>query len=209
MFIEECVTETGFSFSRDVPELPERRSTERHLKILRVGTLIVGERRELCLVRNVSAGGVSAHVYSKLQPGEPLMVELKASQPVQGRVIWVRDSNAGIQFDAPIEVSDLLANPAVLENGWRPRSPRVEIDCLATLRAGFRTHWVQARDISQGGIKVEVDEPPEAGAPVVVDIDGLGAIAGVVRWSRGTECGIAFNELVPFGELIAWLKNGK
>jgi hypothetical protein len=209
MFVEDCVVETGFSFSHAVPPPPERRQNERHLKILRVGTLIVDGRRELCLIRNISAGGVMAHVYSRLQPGAPVSVELKTSQPVSGRVIWFRDSNAGIKFDAPIEISDLLANPPVLENGWRPRTPRVEIDCLATLRAGYRTYWVQARDISQGGIKVEADEPPEPDTEVVLDLEGLGAVSGVVRWSRDTSCGIAFNQLIPFGELIAWLKSLK
>jgi hypothetical protein len=209
MFVEECVVETGFSFSRAVPAPPERRQSERHLKILRVGTLVVGGRRELCLIRNISAGGIMAHVYSRLTPGEPASVELKASQPVAGRVIWVRESNAGIQFDAPIEISELLANPAVLDNGWRPRTPRVEIDRMATLRAGYRTYWVHTRDISQGGIKVEADEPPEPGAEIVIDLEGLGALCGVVRWSRGTGCGIAFNELIPFAELIAWLKSGE
>jgi hypothetical protein len=207
MFIEECVTETGFSFSHAVPAPPERRTSERHLKILRVGTLIVDERRELCLIRNISAGGLMAHVYSRLEPGEPVSVELKTRQPVEGRVIWVRESNAGIQFEAPIEIAELLANPPVLDNGWRPRTPRVEIDRMATLRAGYRTYWVHARDISQSGIKVEADEPPEAGSEIVIDLEGLGTIAGVVRWSRGTGCGIAFNEIVPFAELIAWLKS--
>lgn len=207
MFIEECVTETGFSFSHAVPAPPERRTSERHLKILRVGTLIVDERRELCLIRNISAGGLLAHVYSRLEPGEPVSVELKTRQPVTGHVIWVRESNAGIQFDAPIEIEELLANPPVLENGWRPRTPRVEIDRMATLRAGFRTYWVHARDISQSGIKVEADEPPEPGAEIVIDLEGLGTLAGVVRWSRGTGCGIAFNEVIPFSELIAWLKS--
>jgi hypothetical protein len=208
MFVEECVVETGFSFSHAVPAPPERRRSERHLKILRVGTLIAGGRRELCLIRNISAGGLMAHVYSPLEPGEPVSVELKTAQPVAGQVIWVRESNAGIRFDAPIEIADLLANPAVLDNGWRPRTPRVEIDRMATLRAGFRTHWVQARDISQSGIKVEADEPPEPGAAIVIDLEGLGALPGVVRWTRGTACGIAFNQLIPFGELIAWLKSG-
>lgn len=208
MFIEECVTETGFSFSQAVPAPPERRYNERHVKILRVGTLIVDGRRELCLIRNVSAGGLMAHVYSRLEPGEPVSVELKTRQPVSGHVIWVRESNAGIKFEAPIEIEELLANPPVLDNGWRPRTPRVEIDRMATLRAGFRTYWVHARDISQSGIKVEADEPPEPGSEVVIDLEGLGALAGVVRWSRGTGCGISFNDVIPFAELVAWLKSG-
>ena len=98
MFAEDRAVETGFSFSNAVPMPPERRSDERLIKILRVGTLIIDGRRELCLIRNISAGGVMAHVYSKLSPGQPVTIELKATQPVAGHVVWMRDANAGIQF---------------------------------------------------------------------------------------------------------------
>lgn len=208
MFVEDRAVETGFSFSNAVPLPPERRGDERLIKILRVGTLIIDGRRELCLIRNISAGGVMAHVYSRLTPGQPVTVELKATQPVGGHVVWVRDANAGIQFDTPMDVADLLANPAVLDNGWRPRTPRVEIDRMATLRAGARTYWVHARDISQSGVKVECDHPPAAETEIVVALEGLRPRAGTVRWSNDDTCGIAFNQLIPFGELIDWLKGG-
>jgi hypothetical protein len=208
MFAEERIAETGFSFSRAVPAPPERRGAERLIKILRVGTLVVDGRRELCLIRNISAGGVMAHVYSQVAPGQRVMVELRARHPVPGRVIWTRECNAGIQFDAAVDVAELLATPAVLDNGWRPRTPRVEIDRMATLRAGARTWWVDARDISQSGIKVDTDRPPEPGTEVVVALEGFRPLAAIVRWSKDDCCGIAFNALIPFGELIDWLKKG-
>jgi PilZ domain-containing protein len=206
MFAEEPAIETGFSFSHAVPAPPERRGSERHLKILRVGTLVIAGRRELCLIRNISAGGVMAHVYSRLSPGERVTVELKASQPVAGRVVWTRGGNAGVQFDAAMDVAELLANPQLLDNGWRPRTPRVEIDRMATLRAGARTGWVHARDISQSGAKVEADEAPAPGEEVVLTLDGFRPLHGAVRWQDGGHCGIAFNQMIPFGELIDWLK---
>lgn len=206
MFTEERVVETGFSFSNQVPSPPERRRDDRHLKILRVGTLIVDGRRELCLIRNISAGGVMAHVYSPVIAGQRVAIELKSHQPVDGRVIWVRDANAGIQFDTVMDVAELLANPQVLDNGWRPRTPRVEVDRMATLRVGAKTHWVHARDISQSGVKVETDQPLEPGTEVVVTLEGFRPVHGVVRWSAGGHCGLAFNHLIPFGELIDWLK---
>lgn len=209
MFAEDRAVETGFSFSNAVPLPPERRGDERLIKILRVGTLIIDGRRELCLIRNISAGGVMAHVYSKLRPGQPLTIELKATQPVGGHVVWVRDAEAGIQFDTAMDVAELLANPAVLDNGWRPRTPRVEIDRMATLRAGARTYWVHARDISQSGVKVETDNPPAADTEIMVALEGLRPLAGIVRWSSDTACGIAFNQLIPFGELIEWLKGAR
>jgi len=206
MYLEDRIVETGFSFSSEVPAPPERRGAERHIKILRVGTLVVDGRRELCLIRNISAGGVMAHVYSCFDPGQRVTVELKTSQPVTGRVVWVRGGNAGIQFDAAMDVAELLANPRVLDNGWRPRTPRVEVDRMATLRIGARTSWVQARDVSQSGVKIETCTPPAAGEEVVVTLEGLPPRHGVVRWQTENFCGIAFNQLIPFGELIDWLK---
>lgn len=210
MYLEDHVVETGFSFSNDVPQPPDRRSTERHIKILRVGTIVVDGRRELCLIRNISAGGVMAHVYSQLTPGQRVSIELKTSQPVAGRVVWTRGGNAGIQFDTSVDVAELLATPQGVDNGWRPRTPRVEIDRMATLRVGARTCWVHARDISQSGVKIEAeaDEAPAAGDEVVITLEGFRPLAGVVRWAADGACGISFNGLIPFGDLIDWLKQG-
>jgi PilZ domain len=90
------------------------------------------------------------------------------------------------------------------------RERPVEIDRMATLRIGARTFWVQARDISQSGVKIEADAPPAPGKEVVLTLDGFRPLHGVVRWESGDHCGIAFNQLIPFAELIDWLKrNGE
>ncbi len=211
MYLEDRVVETGFSFSNDVPQPPERRSNERHIKILRVGTVVVDGRRELCLIRNISAGGLMAHVYSQLMPGQRVSIELKSGQPVTGRVVWTRGGNAGIQFDTAMDVAELLAAPQGVDNSWRPRTPRVEIDRMATLRAGARTDWVHARDISQSGVKIEAEAEaaPAVGDEVVITLEGFRPLPGVVRWSADGACGISFNQLIPFGDLIDWLKRGK
>ena len=206
MLAENQILETSFSFSDQVPTPPERRESERYVTILRVGVLVIEGRRELCLIRNISAGGLMAHVYSPVEPGQRVVVELKSNQQIEGQVHWVRDADAGIAFDAKVDVSQMLANPAVLDNGWRPRLPRVEIDRLATLRVGARTYWVHTRDISQGGVKIETDQPLETGAEVVVTLENLRPLAGTVRWQKGRACGISFNDLLKFDELIGWLK---
>jgi hypothetical protein len=206
MYAARQIEETSFSFSEQTPMPCERRRQERHIRILRVGVLFLDGRRELCLIRNISSGGLMAHVYSAVKEGEPVTVELKTNQRVCGRIAWTEGSDAGIAFDAPVDIVELLANPPVLGNGWKPRSPRVEIDRAATVRVGARTRWVRTRDISQSGVKVELDQPLDIGGDVVVTLESLGPIAGVVRWQDGPVCGIEFNQLIPFGELIEWLK---
>lgn len=200
------VEETSFSFSNCAPSPPERRSDTRHLKILRVGTLIMGTKRELCLIRNISGGGLMAHVYSPLETGQEVTVALKSHHLLSGRVIWTKDGNAGIAFHEPIDVEEMLSNPALLENGWLPRMPRVEVDWLATVRVGAKTNWVSLRDISQGGVKFESDQPYVAGQSVVMTIDKFRSVIGVVRWFEDGVGGIAFNELIPFQELMRWLR---
>jgi hypothetical protein len=203
----EALEETTFSFSREAPRQPlERRRQTRHLTILRVGALIVDGRVELCLIRNISAGGLMAHVYSVFEEGQSLVVELRTNQQVTGRVTWSDDSNIGVTFDEPIDVEELLTAPPVLENGWKPRLPRVEVDRLATVRAGARTHWVNTRDISQGGVKVETDQPLDVGEEVVLSLEKFRPVHGTVRWCQDGLAGIAFNHIIPFRELMGWLR---
>ena len=206
MLAENQIVETSLSFSDQVPAPPERREGERYVTILRVGVLVIDGRRELCLIRNVSAGGLMAHVYSPVQPGQRVTVELKSNQQIERVVEWVRDADAGVRFDTKVDVSQLLSNPQVLDNGWRPRLPRVEIDRLATVRVGSRTYWVHTRDLSQGGVKIDTDQPLDVGTEVMITLENFRPIAGTVRWHKGRACGIAFNDLIKFEELIAWLK---
>lgn len=202
----ECHEETTFSFSRQAPQPPERRRGSRHLTILRVGALIGPEGRELCLIRNISAGGLMAHVYSNHVPGSPVTIELKSNHPVPGKVAWADESNIGIAFDSPIDVEEMLSSQSALDPGWRPRLPRVEVDRLATLRCGARLYGVNTQDISQGGVKVETDQPIEVGREIVLTMEKFRPIAGVVRWCQSGLAGIAFNHLIPFHELMEWLR---
>jgi hypothetical protein len=201
-----AVEETTFSFSREAPLPPERRQQPRHITILRVGTMIIGGRRELCLIRNISAGGLMAHVYSRLSKGQSVQVELKSNQPLAGCVSWVEGSNVGVAFGTVVDVEELLTAQTADENGWRPRLPRVEVDRLGTLRAGAHVYPFSTRDISQGGLKIETDQPLEPDIEVVVTLDKFRPMHGVVRWAGEGLCGIGFNQVIPFHELMKWLR---
>jgi hypothetical protein len=199
--------QTTFSLSSAPPKPPERRRQPRHITILRVGTVVIDGRLELCLIRNISAGGLMAHIYSLVAVGDAISVELKSNHRISGTVSWVEGWNVGIRFDERVDVEDLLASQGTMDNGWRPRLPRVEVDRLATVRVGSRVYGVSTRDISQGGVKVETDAPFEEGEAVVLTLEKFRPIHGVVRWYSEGLCGIAFNQVLPFRELIDWLRS--
>jgi hypothetical protein len=47
-------------------------------------------------------------------------------------------------------------------------------------------------DISVGGVAVRTDDPPDTGADIVVEIDGLGRFDAYVRCVDGDRVGLAF-----------------
>ena len=183
----------------------DRREGQRHMTLYRVGSILVDGRRELCLIKNISAGGMMVRLYCSISEATPVSVELKSGQPIIGRISWIRDCNAGIEFDRPVDVIDILSASM---DGPRPRMPRIEAQCHATLRDGSNMLRVRVCDVSQGGVKVECTTILPQGADVVVTLPGLEPQPGYVCWIDGGFIGVAFNRFIPLGELIAWL-NGQ
>lgn len=204
--MEEIPVETTlYSLSDAPPERGapgERRASERQLTLLRVGSLMIGERRELCLIKNISAGGMLIRAYCPIEPGTPLSVELKCGEPVDGAARWVDGETVGVTFDRPVDVVELLATSM---EGPRPRMPRIAVDCVAWVREGAVVHRVHTLDVSQGGLKVATRQALAVGADVIVTLPGLAPVAAVVRWSEPSCRGLTFNKVLPLPLLVGWL----
>lgn len=199
---ERRVETTLYSLDEAAPKPPERRSSERYLSLLRVGSLLVDGRRELCLIRNISAGGMMVRAYSDIAPGTRLSVELKHGEAVEGVARWVENGLTGVTFDEAIDVIGLLSSTM---GGPRPRMPRIEVDCSAWVREGATVQRVRALNISQGGICIEAPRPLSLDADVVVTLIGLVPAAGVVRWRDESFYGIGFNRILSLPQLVQWL----
>jgi hypothetical protein len=200
---DQPVETTLYSLADAPPGPPRRRSEERYLSLLRVGTLLIDDRRELCLIRNISGGGMMIRAYSPIQAGTRLSIELKQGEPISGEALWAKDGLVGINFDKRIDVLSLIA-PA--DDGPRPRMPRIEVSCTCWVREGADVRRAKAVNVSQGGICIESPAEPTAHAEVIVSLLGLSPIPGVVRWRDENYCGIAFNRVLSLSDLVGWLQ---
>jgi hypothetical protein len=201
---EQAVETTVYSLADKAPAAPERRTGERHLSLLRVGAMTIGDRRELCLIKNISAGGMLIRAYCRVAPGTVLGIELKQGEPVSGVARWVDGDSVGVEFDSPIDVIDLLSLSA---EGPRPRLPRVEVNCMGSIREGAIANRCKAINISQGGIKVDCSAAIGVGAEVTISLFGLQPCSGIVRWRDGNCYGVTFNRQLPLPVLVAWLQD--
>lgn len=200
---EKPVETTLYSLDGSTPRPDGRKAGERHLSLLRVGTLIMGDRRELCLIRNISAGGMMIRAYSKIEPGKRVTIELKQGEPVNATVQWVRDENVGVEFDRPIDVISLISTS--LEE-LPPRMPRVEVSCTAWVREGAIVHRTKAADVSQGGVKIVTEKDLPIGAEVIVTLTGLSPAPATVRWKDEDCYGLSFHRPLPLPGLVGWLQ---
>nr|WP_281397068.1 PilZ domain-containing protein [Sphingobium boeckii] len=184
----------------------DRRQGERYLSIMRVGKLVKQDAQELCVIRNISSGGLMAHVTAHHAIGDRIEIELKSDVRLSGEVVWVKDGNIGVRFDGEVEVSDILTHRPGAD-GRKSRAPRLEVHGKAVLKCDDLQCNAEIRDISQGGMKVDVAQALIAGRDIVIKVKGLETMKGVVRWCREGQAGLAFLRPIPFDALTRWLED--
>jgi len=195
---------TTFSLSTSVPRPSERRSDERMIAMLRVAKLTSPQGHEqLIRVRNVSAGGLMAEVGHAVSVGDVATIEL-SSQLVPSTVVWIREGTAGFKFEQNIDLGELLAGRKQ-RHGFRPRPPRLEVNCKANVKLESSYYTVDVHDISLGGMKVEPIDEYCLGKKVVVVVESLRPVRGEIRWYADRKAGIVFDQPLKFEELAEWI----
>lgn len=194
---------TTVSLSLAVPRPPERRGEDRNRPTLRVAKLFSPIGEQLIRIRNLSAGGLMADC-SRCPPiGTEVKVEFN-NQAMPASVVWIREGLIGLKFDQTHDLGELLAGRKP-RHGFRPRPPRLEVGCSASVKLGKLYYKVEVHDISLGGMKVGPIDEYCIGAKVVVVVESLRPIKGEVRWYSDRRAGIVFDRELTFEELAEWV----
>jgi hypothetical protein len=202
---EIALESTTFSLSTEVPRPTDQRTEERLLAILPVAKLVTDGKQDFCRIKNISAGGLMGEAASlQFETGTELYIELNSNQRIPGKVVWKRDTAIGIKFDQSVDIRELLANRRP-RHGFRPRPPRLEVTCSATVKIGNLYHQTEVQDISLGGLKVALNDWQCVGKPVIVTVESLRPVRGKVQWYKGNLAGIVFDKSLTFDELAEWM----
>lgn len=184
---------------------PDRRKEGRHVALLRVGVLHARGDRNLCVVKYISASGLSARAYQKVVIGDEVHIEFKSGGLLGGRVVWARDWNLGIKFPDPIDVEAVLASRWVVEGQRRRNLPRIPLVCDAKLKSGGRSIGACLLDVSQAGARLRADVSKVELGKAELSLAGLQSIPGVIRWTTMDQAGMSFNECLSFEKLACWI----
>ena len=183
-----------------------RRSLPRHALVRRAGILHIGAEQEPCVIVNLSAGGLMARTYRPQLVGEAVRVEFAPGETIAGEVLWAQDWTVGIAFDGLIDVEAMLARAWVGEHGLdRRRSPRVAVDCPASLRVNARFHYGRIAELSSGGARFRGSARIKKTGPALLNLPDLPPMRAQVAWVGENECGLIFAEPIPEEALRRWL----
>lgn len=178
---------------------------QRQVTILLVARLVTDTGDELCRIRNISTRGMMLETGAPLDTDQRVRVELRNLQAVKGRIVWIKDGRAGLQFDAPVG-TDLLRARVGRRGAPRPRAPRVSTECPVLVRIEGRVSRAILLDLSSSGGKLAIAQRLAPGDQLMVTLPGLPPKRAAVRWAREGQAGMAFLEAIAFAELDGWLQ---
>jgi hypothetical protein len=92
--------------------------------------------------------------------------------------------------------SDVFSG-ADIDGGKRQRS-RDSLVLTAQIRLDRETglREVRVRNLSAGGLMVELDEDADVGTPVMIKLQGIGEVNGKIAWCTEGRMGIALDSLI-------------
>lgn len=186
------------------PATDQRRDSRQTL-MLRTAKVICQSGEYVCLVRDVSRGGVGLRFFHAV-PDEPrIFLELAngALYPIERT--WqnseVESGEAGYRFAAPVALGEFLA-----ETSQRPHRPvRLRLRLPVLLTVDGTDCKAMLADISRCGAKLTAERRLPEGAFVRWDADGLPLRFGHIAWRRQLEHGITFQQAFGLEELARCL----
>lgn len=184
----------------------ERRLDERFVTVLKVGRAVINGHDQLCLIRNMSRQGAKVDVRHPLTVDERVTIELRSDKVVSGTVRWSGDHVAGILFDKPVDVDDLL-KPRQTRSVLRrlPRAPRFLCDGIAYLEQEESVSHGVVSNISLHGACIETELKAKIEDHMTVRIEGLPPRAAAVRWVAPHLLGVHFDLPMGYSDLARWL----
>lgn len=183
----------------------ERRSQERHTLILRAGLLEQEGKPAFCLAKNISASGIQVKLYTEASIDHDVRICVADEEPLDGRIIWIRDGVAGIRFDKRIDPQTLLRFQQKLRPVRRRSMPRIKVSGHTSVRMGGRNIPSTLRDISSMGARITTPKPLEVGGVALVSFPGLPEVRAYVRWVEDCESGLVFESPIPMQIIAQWV----
>jgi hypothetical protein len=206
---------TAIAVKRTESRLGNQRREERHRDLFEEATLYFRRRKYHISVVNVSASGAMLDTDLDARIGEKLQIQFSDCNKTECVVRWRRGNRLGIEFNqdttiiASASVQDYIIrklrgdapDDQAGEGAQASRAPRQVLIWFGTIHYNHDTIPVRLRNISTDGAMLESEHPFAAGAEILLDLEDAGTAFGKVRWAKGGQIGVKFDQKFDLKQL--------
>jgi len=178
------------------PAAGDERDAPRFTLLIRAAKLVSGTTEFLCVLRDASELGVSVRLFHSLPAGLDLTLELPNGDHHPLDRVWEEDGKAGFRFREPVALERIVES----RSPYR-RSMRVRLEVPCSLVLGDRRASATIGNLSQDGALIRTQEWLSLVQRIRIGIEGGPEIAARVRWRRGDDYGVSFEDTFQFAEL--------
>lgn len=175
----------------------EQRVAPRFTLLIRTAKLISSSGEYLCIIRDASSTGVSIRTFHPLPQGQQLTLELPNGDQHPIERVWEREGAAGFRFPVPVDIDRLLHS----KSRFPKRPVRLKLQLPALVSCHGRTAGVVVHNLSQQGAQIESPLYMAIDQKLRLEADNLPVIQARVRWRKGSDYGLVFDDTFQFAEL--------
>lgn len=178
------------------PEVAEQRAAPRYTSLIRSAKLVCGQGEFICVIRDVSAVGISLRTFHALPADTAISLELQNGETYEITETRREGCEASYRFDRPVAVERLI------RESWNfpKRQMRLNIALPFTLSSLTESGKAVSSNLSQQGARVECD--------AVFAIDQTLRVTGTyfpetrakVRWRKEANYGLVFENTFSLRE---------
>jgi hypothetical protein len=190
---EEPVSETCAA----TPSSAEQRTAARYTPLIRTAKITGISGEFLCVVSDISASGVSVRLFHPLPPDHALTLEMPNGDSLALERVWEKDGRGGFRFIGEVDLSRVLVG-----NGQWPKRPiRLNLDMPAKLAGLTGRFEATIKNISMQGAQIECATRLAIDQRLRLSNALLPEIVTKVRWRRGNQYGLIFDNTFQFADL--------
>lgn len=202
MTLHASAIETEYTEYTEVPHLVEdRRDAQRIRTVYRVARVRTKNDEGLARVRNISDGGMRLTIGIDVKIGDIVEVTFSDTLTLNGRAVWVKDGECGLQFIEWVDSVAVLRTAAEETRAGKTRPPRLPAARTALVSSEHGLRATRIHDISQRGMKLTHDGSFKPGLAVKVVLDSGVERRGHIRWVQDTLAGVILTEQFSIEQL--------
>ena len=187
----------GFSAdSQPIADPTEQRGAPRYTSLIRSAKLVCGQGEFLCVIRDVSATGISLRTFHALPEEPTIALELQNGETYEIRETRRKDREASYQFDRPVTVERLI------HETWNFPKRQLRLNIAIPLELSSLTDRGAAEtvNLSQQGARVSCQASFAIDQAIRVTGPNFPETRAKVRWRKDGHYGLVFENTFSLRE---------